>query len=100
MRGKKKLGFTVSQEFIDHFVEAKKSNAKKSRRAASDLERTLRTLAGAPTTKTASVIKENSQSGDDTSQENDTTSDHASPSNKKKVEPQKLTIGWGFNSAL
>ena len=98
MRGRKKLGFSISQEFIDQFVDAKKTKAKRSRRAASDLERTLRTLAGAPTTKASSAKSKNSSpqvpSTDEIEVEEIVTS------SEKKVEPQHLTIGFGFTSAL
>lgn len=100
MRGKKKLGFTISQEFIDRYVEAKKSKAKKSRRAATDLERTLRTLAGAPTTKTSQVIKETSEPKDDAHASDATTSDEFIHTEDIKIEPQNLTIGWGYTSPL
>lgn len=52
LRGKKRLAFTVTQEFIDRFVEEKRKTAKHSRRAASDLARMMRTLANAPTSNT------------------------------------------------
>jgi hypothetical protein len=52
LRAKKRLAFTVTQEFINRFVEEKRKKAKHSRRAASDLERTMRALANAPTTNT------------------------------------------------
>lgn len=98
MRGRKKLGFSISQEFIDQFVDAKKTKAKRSRRAASDLERTLRTLAGAPTTKASSAKSKNPSpqvpSTDEIEVEEIVTS------SEKKVEPQHLTIGFGFTSAL
>lgn len=99
LRGNKRMAFTVSQEFIDRFVEAKKEKAKHSRRAASNLEKTLRTLANAPTSNTppgpAGHIPPVAPHGAP-----DQAAEPASPANAKKIEPQKLTIGSGYTSVI
>jgi putative transposase len=98
LRGNKRLAFTISQEFIDRFVEAKKIKAKKSRRAASDLERTLRVLANAPTSNTppgpAKSSDDKSKSGEPAAVQ----SVDQTRTDKPKIEPQKLTIGFGYAS--
>lgn len=90
-RGSKRMAFTLSQEFIEHFIQAKKAKAKRSRRSASDLERTLRVLAGAPTSTSSLSASANS-----------TPADAATVSLPQiaisKIEPQVLTIGNGFVS--
>ena len=99
LRGNKRLAFTVSQEFIDRFVEAKKVKAKKSRRAASDLERTLRVLANAPTSNTPPGPPKSSD-GKSTTGEVPADPSVVSPTqeDKPKIEPQELTIGFGYAS--
>ena len=99
LRGNKRLAFTISQEFIDRFIEAKKTKAKKSRRAASDLERTLRVLANAPMSNTPPGPP---KSLDDKSAAGDVAFDQsiADPTQAERptIEPQKLTIGFGYAS--
>jgi putative transposase len=48
MRACRRLNFTVDQEFIERFIEDKQAKAKTSRRAATELARTMRSLAHAP----------------------------------------------------
>lgn len=101
LRGNKRLAFTVNQEFIDRFVEAKTEQAKHSRRAASNLEQTLRTLANAPTVNmppgppkvihTPPVARQGAT--------NQAVAP-ATPTTPKKIEPQKLTIGSGYTSVI
>lgn len=96
LRGNKRLVFTVSQKFIDRFIESKKAKAKKSRRAANDLERTLRALANAPTSNTPPGP---SKSSDGKSISGEVTDDQSVESTQQpKIEPQKLTIGFGYAS--
>jgi putative transposase len=102
IRGKKRLTFAISQEFIHQFVEEKKAKAKKSRRAASDLARTLKVLANAPTANTPPgppVHTNNAASanafGQDTSISPTTTL-----TNNPKIEPEKLIIGTGYVGTL
>ena len=99
LRAKKRLAFTVTQEFIDRFVEEKKKKAKHSRRAASDLERTIRALTNAPTANTPpspakveQVVQASAPA---------TAADPAAPvPTPHKVEPQKLTIGYGYTTVI
>ena len=50
LRGRKRLASALSQEFLQQFIARKLEKAKRSRRRqASDMTRTLRTLAAAPT---------------------------------------------------
>jgi transposase InsO family protein len=94
LRSKKRLAFTVTQEFIDRFVEEKKKKAKHSRRAASDLERTMRALANAPTASTPAAPAKVEQVAAN-------STDPAVPSTApQKIEPQKLTIGYGYTTVI
>lgn len=85
-RGKKRLASTLSQEFLTQYIEQKFAKAKKSRRGASELAQTLRTLAHAPTAMdtAASVPKAKA------------TDQVPTSALQKRVEPQKLTIGTGY----
>jgi hypothetical protein len=85
-RGKKRLASALSQEFLTQYIEQKFAKAKKSRRGASELAQTLRTLAHAPTAMdmAASVPKA------------PVTEQVPTPTLQKRVEPQKLTIGTGY----
>jgi len=100
LRGKRRMAFILNQEFIDRFVEAKKANAKKSRRAASDLEKTLRILGGAPTSNTPpgppKVTGVQSKHYELTDQDIAQTASIERP----KIEPQKLTIVSGFTTVM
>lgn len=91
LRGRRRLTEAISREFIDRFVAQKMAKAKKSRRAASDLARTLRVLANAPTARTppgplvpSAPIATAAVSAPST------------PTARPKIEPQKLSIGTGF----
>ena len=61
LRGRKRLGHALSQEFLQSFVENKLAKAKRSRRAASDLAQTVKTLAAAPTGVSAEPPVERSE---------------------------------------
>jgi putative transposase len=98
LRASKRLAFTINQAFIDRFVEGKKAKAKTSRRAASDLEKTLRALASAPTCTTppaeVKVLLPEAAEGD---------AGHVEPQEARrnqKIEPEKLTIGSEFTSTI
>jgi transposase InsO family protein len=97
LRAKKRMAFTVTQEFIDRFVEEKKKKAKHSRRAASDLERTMRALANAPTASTPSGPPKAEQLVPTSAPLAVTDSPALAP---QKVEPQKLTIGYGYTTVI
>ena len=53
MRGRKRLASALSQEFLHDFLNDKLAKARRTRRVASDLTQTLRTLAAAPTSMSA-----------------------------------------------
>lgn len=100
LRGRKRLTFAISQDFIAQFVEAKKAKAKKSRRAASDLARTLKVLADAPTANTPPGPPK--AAGEHTGAASD-SAPSAAPAvshQKPKVEPQKLIIKSGYASGI
>ena len=91
LRGRRRLTEAISHEFIDRFMAQKKAKAKKSRRAASDVARTLRVLANTPTVRTppgplmpSAPIAAGAVSAPST------------PTARPKIEPQKLSIGTGF----
>lgn len=102
LRAKKRLAFTVTQEFIDRFVEDKKQKAKHSRRAASDLERTMRALASAPTASTSPGPAKVEQAVQTSAPA--TAADPAAPAapapTPQKIEPHKLTIGYGYTTVI
>jgi transposase InsO family protein len=99
LRAKKRLAFTVTQEFIDRFVEEKRKKAKHSRRAASDLERTVRVLANAPTTNTPPEPPKSAPLSPAAAPPaaTDSTRPVQTP---QKIEPQKLTIPSGFTTVI
>ena len=90
LRGRKRLASALTHEFLAQYVEQKFAKAKHTRRAASELTRTLRTLAGAPTS-----VDTSSQPGAVPSPGLDTT---RVPS--ARVEPQRLSIGSGYVGTL
>ena len=98
LRASKRLAFTIDQEFIERFVEAKKAKAKSSRRAASELERTLRVLASAPTCTTP--LGERKTVPPDKAQSDPTLADPPVVRKEESIEPEKLTIGSGYTSAM
>jgi putative transposase len=93
LRARKRLAYTVTQEFIDRFVEDKRKKAKHSRRAASDLERTMRALADAPTANTRPRLL--SAAPATSALAADATNEPA-----PVVEPQKLSIGYGYTTVI
>lgn len=85
-RGKKRLSSALSQEFLAHYIDQKFAKAKKSRRGASELTQTLRTLASAPTSMdTAAPVTQAPASEPD-----------LAPATSKRIEPQRLSIGSGY----
>ena len=98
LRGKKRLSFTITQGFIDRFVEDKKARAKHSRRSASDLGRTLRVLADAPTTRSPTGPSQPATENKFTSVDQAVTPSTAQV--RSKIEPQKLTIGSGYTTSI
>jgi putative transposase len=97
VRGKKRLTFAISQDFISQFVDAKKAKAKTSRRAASNLASTLKVLAQAPTANTPPGPPK--RSDQQSSAATEATADGAAPvapPDKPRVEPEKLLIRSGY----
>ena len=85
-RGRKRLAGALTQEFLHDFVNAKLAKARRTRRAASDLTQTLRTLAAAPTSMSV-------QPPQATPPAPDLAAPSAPPA---RVEPQRLRIGSGY----
>jgi transposase InsO family protein len=96
LRARKRLTFTITQEFIDRFVDQKRKKAKYSRRAASDLERTMRALVDAPTANTTSArTAVNSVAPVPTAAQGNEPA-----AQTPSVEPQKLSIGYGYTTVI
>lgn len=100
LRSNKRMEFIINQEFIDRFVEAKKEKAKKSRRAASDLEKTVRLLGGAPTAKTPPGPPKAIYAESKHYKLADQDMVQAASTERTKIEPQKLTIVSGFTTVI
>jgi putative transposase len=89
-RGRKRLAGALSQEFLEAFIEQKLAKAKRTRRAASELTRTLRTLAAAPTSASAIHPPKSDPNR---------SADEAPPS-PFSVEPERLTIASGYVGSI
>jgi len=102
LRGKKRMACVIDQAFIESFVETKKEKAKNSRRAASDLEKTLRVLASAPTANTPPGPPQSMESGPEKYEppEQDAVMTASADQPRQKIEPQKLTIVSGFTTVI
>lgn len=87
-RGKKRLASALSQEFLSDYIDRKFAKAKKSRRGASELTQTLRTLACAPTCM------------DTSGPAAPTPIAEPEPTPPKRIEPQRLSIGSGYVGTL
>ncbi|MDM0117863.1 Mu transposase C-terminal domain-containing protein [Variovorax sp. J22R133] len=90
LRGRKRLGESISHEFMEAYVSNKLHKAKSSRRAASDAARTLRILAAQPVSASAQVLH---SSGPAPTVE-------AASSPELRVAPERLAIGSGFVGAI
>ena len=93
----KRLRANIDRTFLGDYVQAKIKQAKQSRRAASELGRTLRILAGAPIATQPSrrppkSAPASAPEGESVSQ----ASNPPAPATPQRIEPQKLTIGTGF----
>lgn len=88
LRGRKRLASALSHEFLAQYVEHKFAKAKRTRRAASELAQTLRTLAAAPTSMTDAVAPRVP------------VPDVLSPSPPARVEPERLSIGSGYVGSI
>jgi hypothetical protein len=86
LRGRKRLASALTHEFLQSYVQDKLAKAKRTRRSASELAHTLKTLAGTPT----SVSAQPPQATPPAPQ----IEAPAAPA--QKVEPQRLRIRSGF----
>lgn len=91
LRGRKGLDSALTHELLQRLVDGKLAQARRSRRAASDAARTIRTLAAAPT-----VMAEPMPSA---STATDTESDAKAP-RPPRIEPERLSIGSGYVGSL
>ncbi|MGZ9709239.1 hypothetical protein ACXX82_00160 [Glaciimonas sp. GNP009] len=100
----KRLKVTIDHVFIDDFIADKKVKAKRSRRAASDLERTMRILAKAPTSATppGPHYAPGNNVTDPATQvlSADETTSPPKPDINKKIAPILLTIGSGYGPSI
>jgi transposase InsO family protein len=92
LRGRKKLASAISQEFMQQFIDEKFAKAKGTRRAASSLAQTLQTLAGAPTSLSATMAA--------TEQPRESPAQVDQPPPPTRIEPQRLSIGTGYAGAI
>jgi putative transposase len=101
IRGKKRLTFAISQDFINQFVDAKKAKAKTSRRAASNLASTLKVLAQAPTANTPpGPPKRRDQPSAAASEATADVAVPVAPPDKPRIEPEKLFIRSGYAGSI
>ena len=100
LRGKQRMDFMIDQAFIERFVAVKKEKAKKSRRAASDLERTVRVLSNAPTVNTPPGPPKTAASQPKQLEPAAQDIESPAPAGRRKVEPQILTIVSGFTTVI
>ena len=87
LRANKRFASNLNQEFLTQFIEKKFAKAKRTRRGASDLTRTLRTLAAAPVTVTNEPPMAASTSVPEAPK--------VTPA-PTRVQPQRLSIGTGY----
>ena len=90
LRGRKHLAGAMNNEGLTQFIEDKLAKAKRSRRGASELTQTLRTLAAAPTSV--------SPPAPPTALAEPVSS--ASPSATARVKPRRLSIPSGYIGSL
>ncbi len=88
LRGCKRLASNLNQEYLAQFIEEKMAKAKRTRRGASDLTKTLRTLTSAPVAALSDPPKQQITKV--------TVDTVASPPVLERVEPQRLSIGTGY----
>lgn len=91
-RGSKRLSSTLTQEFLSQYIEQKFVKAKGTRRGASELAQTLRTLAAAPTSLSQADHASRTPSSPDATE--------PPPSPTPRIEPQRLSIGTGYVGTL
>jgi transposase InsO family protein len=89
LRGSKRLASNLNQEYLAQFIEHKFAKAKRTRRGASDLTQTLRTLAGAPVVVPGKLPKHPATPAP-------TVNSVDASKTPERVEPQRLSIGTGY----
>lgn len=103
-RAAKKLKVRVDHEFMDGFMEEKREKAKTSRRAASDLERTVRILSKAPVgISDINVPAETARDQVGQRDSSDVSKAVAMEAKKEALEkpkPQRLSIGSGYTGSI
>ena len=95
LRGRKRLASALSQEFLQQFIARKLEKAKGGRRQASDMTRTLRALVGAPTSQSATRLR---QEADDSVPAPSAPTQGQVP--VERVEPEILRVGTGYVGTL
>ena len=90
LRGRKHLAGAMNHEGLSQFIEDKLAKAKRSRRGASELAQTLRSLAAAPTSMSPPAP------GTPTVP----SAPEAPTSPSARVKPRKLSIQPGFVGSL
>jgi hypothetical protein len=90
LRGRRRRASALSQEFLERYVRSKLTRAKRSRRAASDAARTMRTLAAQPTSVSAQAQDLNTAAHDVA----------PAPAPEVHLEPERLSIGSGFVGSI
>jgi len=98
LRGRKRLTSALSQDFLQAYVQHKLTKAKRTRRAASDITQTLRTLAAAPTS-ISELPPQPPHSAQMTARAQAPDGDAPSPT-RQRVEPERLSIGSGFVGSI
>ena len=96
--GRKRFGRVLNDSFLSDFVEQKRKDAKRSRRAESDMARTLRALADAPTALSAIPPTVPNTLAPTPVPEGVVTTQPSQPSAPQRIEPIKLRIGSGYVS--
>ena len=91
LRGRKRLDGAIDHDFLQRYVDSKLVEAKRSRRAASEVAHTIRTLAAAPISASAlSPAKEAAA----------TPPPGAATPAPTHIEPLQLSIGTGYVGSL
>ena len=96
LRGRKHLAGAMNHEGLSQFIEDKLAKAKRSRRGASELAQTLRALAAAPTSMSATA----SATATPPTTPAELTSASAPTSPTARVKPRTLSIRSGFVGSL
>ena len=96
--GRKRFGRVLDASFLSNYVEQKRKDAKRSRRAASEMARTLRALAAVPTALSNAPAPVADAPGITQAEDGaPVTTPSPSPA-QQRIEPIKLRIGSGYVS--